>query len=228
MSGTASALAGRLYGVKLVCRAWEQPCSSYYVARLAQGQPVRSLLAGKRGPKTALSDAELLELIRADLTASPIQGEGHRRVWARLRVREVVKVGRRRVLKLMRENNLLSPYRGRHANPRLHEAEFIAPAPNLMWGTDGARVFTVAEGWGWTFVAVEHWNAECVAWHVRKQGTRLAALEPISQWLMAAVGMVAADAGRGLAHKPTAWTNASSGASRSRLSTDGYSRIFRR
>jgi transposase InsO family protein len=67
-----------------------------------------------------------------------------------------------------------------------------------MWGTDGARVFTVEEGWGWTFVAVEHWNAECVGWHVCKQGTRFAALEPISQGLMATAGSVTADAGRGL------------------------------
>ena len=153
---------------------------------------------GKRGPKTALSDAELLELIRADLTASPFQGEGHRKVWARLRVRDGVKVGRRRVLRLMRENNLLSPYRGRRGNPRLHEGEIITQAPNLMWGTDGAKVFTVEEGWGWLFVAVEHWNAECMGWHVCKQGTRFAALEPISQGLMATAGSVAADAGRGL------------------------------
>ena len=79
--------------------------------------------AGKRGPKTAISDAALLELIRADLNTPPFQGEGHRKVWARLRVRDGVKVGRRRVLRLMRENNLLSPYRGRRGSPRLHEGE---------------------------------------------------------------------------------------------------------
>jgi transposase InsO family protein len=99
----------------------------------------------------------------------------------------------------MRENNLLSPYRGRGGNANLHQGEIITQALNLMWGTDGAKVFTVEEGWGWTFVAVEHWNAECMVWHVGKQGTRLAALEPISQDLMATVGSVAADSGRGLA-----------------------------
>ena len=95
---------------------------------------------------TVLSDAELLELIRADLTASPFQGEGHRKAWARLRVRDGIKVGRRRVLRLMREHNLLSPYRGRRGSPRLHEGEIITQAPNLMWGTDGAKVFTSNTG----------------------------------------------------------------------------------
>jgi hypothetical protein len=61
ISGTASAATARPYGAKLVCRTWEQPRSSYYVARQAQGQPVRSFPAGKRGPKTALSDTQLLE-----------------------------------------------------------------------------------------------------------------------------------------------------------------------
>jgi len=199
MSGTASSDTNRPYGVKLVCHIWGQPRSSYYASWSGVEPPVSLPPTGKRGPKTALSDAELLELIRADLTASPFQGEGHRKVWARLKVRDGVKVGRRRVLRLMRENNLLSPYRGRRGTPRLHEGESITPAPNLMWGTDGAKVFTVEEGWGWLFVVVEHWNAECLGWHVCKQGTRFAALEPISQGLRATAGSVAADAGRGLA-----------------------------
>ncbi len=199
MSYTASATTARPYGVKLVCRTWEQPRSSYYASRGGPGPQLRLGPPGKRGPKTALSDAELLELIRAELAASPFQGEGHRKVWARLRVRDHVKVGRRRVLRLMRENHLLSPYRGRRGNPNLHQGEIITQAPNVMWGTDGARVFTVEDGWVWLFVAVEHWNVECMGWHVCKLGTRFAALEPISQGLMTTVGSVAADAGRGLA-----------------------------
>ena len=48
----------------------------------------------------------------------------------------------------------------------------VIQAPNVMWGTNGARGLTVEEGWGLIFVAVEHWNAECVGWHVCKQRTR--------------------------------------------------------
>ena len=198
MSCTTSCATARPYGVKLLCHIWEQPRSSYYAARRGHGQALRSSPAGKRGPKTAILDAELLELIQADLQASPFQGEGHRKVWARLRVRHGVKVGRRRVLRIMRENNLLSPHRGRRGSEAPHNGQIVTQAPNVMWGTDGARVFTVDDGWGWLFVAVEHWNAECLGWHVCKQGTRFAALEPISQGLKATVGSVAPDAGRGL------------------------------
>lgn len=199
MSGTTFSATARPYGVQLVCRTWEQPPSSYYASRRGAELPVRLAPAGKRRPKTAPSDAELLELIRVDLPASPFHGEGHHKVWARLRVGDGVKVGRRRVLRLMRENNLLSPYRGRCGSPRLHEGESITQVPNLMWGTDSAKVFTVEEGWGWLFVAVEHWNAECWGWHSSKQGTWFAAPKPISRGLMSTVASVAADAGPGLA-----------------------------
>jgi len=67
-----------------------------------------------------------------------------------------------------------------------------------MWGTDGAKVFTVDEDWVWVFTAVEHWNAECVGWHVCKYGTRYAALEPISQGVASVFGSVGRDAARGL------------------------------
>ena len=68
-----------------------------------------------------------------------------------------------------------------------------------MWGTDGVRVFTVDDGWGWIFTAVEHWNAECVGWHVCKRGDRFAALQPISMGLAGLYGSTAAGAARGLA-----------------------------
>ena len=68
-----------------------------------------------------------------------------------------------------------------------------------MWGTDGVRVFTVDDGWGWIFTAVEHWNAECVGWHVCKRGDRFAALQPISMGLAGLYGSTEAGAARGLA-----------------------------
>jgi putative transposase len=42
------------------------------------------LIAAKRGPKTAHSDAEVVEAIRAVLAATPFHGEGYRKVRARL------------------------------------------------------------------------------------------------------------------------------------------------
>ena len=67
-----------------------------------------------------------------------------------------------------------------------------------MWGTDGVRVFTVDDGWGWIFTAVEHWNAECVGACLQARRP-LRQLQPISMGLAGLYGSTAAGAARGLA-----------------------------
>jgi transposase InsO family protein len=152
----------------------------------------------KRGPKSLVTDERLLDLIREDLTASPFLGEGHRKVWARLRIVKHVKVSRKRILRIMGEHNLLSPYRGRRQDGPAHTGTIITTQPNEMWGTDGIRVLTVEDGWGWVFSALEHWNAECVGWHVCKTGDRFAALEPIAMGIDRIFGHTDAGVARGL------------------------------
>jgi transposase InsO family protein len=197
MSQTISVATGKPYGVERVCRAWEQARSTFY----AHQQPVEQPTAApprRRGPPPLVPDDVLLEHIRQDLANSPFCGEGHRKVWARLRFGQGLQVSRKRVLRLMREHHLLSPFRVRQAEPKRHDRSISTAAPNLMWGTDGAKVFTLEDGWVWVFIAVEHWNAECVGWHVSKRGDRFTALEPISQGLTNLFGSVAADVARGL------------------------------
>jgi putative transposase len=198
MSQTLSASTGSAYGVERVCLVWDQARSTFYDRRERSQRRSGGPMPGKRGPKPLVPDADLLDLIRHDLAASPFIGEGHRKVWGRLRFGQGIRVSRKRVLRLMRENHLLSPYRGRQGQPDPHEGTIVTEAPNLMWGTDGTKVFTLEDGWVWVFVAVEHWNAECVGWHVTKHGDRYAALEPISQGVLNQYGSVAADVARGL------------------------------
>ena len=120
------------------------------------------------------------------------------RVHARLRILDGIRVARTRVLRVMRAHGLLSPHRGRQGAAKTHDGRVITQAPNVMWGTDGVRVFTLDDGWGWIFAAVEHWNAECVGWHVCKVGSRFAALDPIAQGLERLYGSLDADVARGL------------------------------
>jgi hypothetical protein len=57
-----------------------------------------------------MPEAALVEAIRAVLSGSPYHSEGHRKVWARLR-KAGVRTSKRRVLRLMREHDLLAPSR---------------------------------------------------------------------------------------------------------------------
>ena len=94
------------------------------------------------GPMGALSDAALAAAIRAVLAASPFHGEGHRKVWARLRYAGT-RTSLRRVLRLMREHDLLAPGRvGSPRGPRGHDGTIIPETIDTMWGTDLTATFT--------------------------------------------------------------------------------------
>ena len=199
MSATTSAATGRRYGIQRVCQAWDRPRASLYARQTREHQRQEGQEPARRGPKPTVSDAQLLAAIHTDLARSPFRGEGHRKVHARLRIMDGIRVARKRVLRVMRAHGLLSPHRGRQGGAPVHDGTVVTQAPNVMWGTDGVRVFTLDDGWVWIFAAVEHWNAECVGWHVCKIGSRFAALEPIAQGLGRIYDSTAADVARGLA-----------------------------
>lgn len=194
MSTTISPATGRVYGVRRVCRLWAFPSSTYYATK-----PGIAPVAGeKRGPKTLLDDTMLLALIRADLTGSPFKGEGHRKVFGRLRYVGGHRVGRNRILRLMRLHRLLSPHRVRSAPAKAHDGRITTDAPNVRWATDGAKIWTSEDGWLWLFTTLEHWNAECLGHHVCKHGDRFAAYEPVAQAITRVFGANTADAARGV------------------------------
>ena len=195
MSGLVSPATGKRYGIKRACDVLGFPRSSFYSAQ----KPGKPEAPDKRGPKPQWSDGDLLGFIRRDLDRSLFQGEGHRKVWARLRIMDGLRVSRKRILRIMREHCLLSPHRGRQAPPLAHEGTLVTDAPNVMWGTDGSRVLTRDDGWVWVFAALEHFNSECVGHCVSKMGTRFQALEPVAMGITDIFGGVGAGAARGLA-----------------------------
>jgi len=90
-----------------VLKAWGLPRSTFYDQRRRQ---IALRLPAKRGPRTRYSDEPLVGQIRRTISESPFHGEGHRKVWARLR-HCGVRTSLRRVLRLMRQHQLLAPQR---------------------------------------------------------------------------------------------------------------------
>lgn len=196
MSRTVNPHTNKPYGVKAVCKTLSLPRSTVYARKQRAAAP--GVVPARRGPKPKVPDTELLALIRADLDASLFTMEGHRKVHARLRFVQGVRVGKARVLRLMREANLLSPLRVPQRPEKAHLGTIIPIAPNLMWGTDGTQIYTLQDGNVWLFAAEDHYTTECVGWHVAKIGSHLAALEPIKQGLEARYGGVDEQIARGL------------------------------
>jgi putative transposase len=175
-------------------RRYRRARSSVYAAGAA---PVRAARAGKRGPKTRVSDAVLVEEIRAILAACPFHGEGYRKVRARL-VHRGRAVSGKQVLRLMRTHGLLAPRRlgPPNGNPA-PDGTIITDRPDVMWGTDATRFYTENDGWCWFFGAIDHCVDELVGWHTAKIGDRWAALEPLRQGVRHVFGGFAKDVARG-------------------------------
>jgi transposase InsO family protein len=186
MSQTCSPSIQRRYGLARVCRVWELARSTVYLdqARRAGAGTTRQ----KRGPRTPWSDSELVAEISAVLEAAPFLGEGHRKVWARLRW-QGVRTSKARVLRLMREAQLLAPSRVGHAHgPKAHDGTITTAQPDQMWGMDATSYLTRREGTATVFVVVDHCASECIGIHAAKPGTRFEAIEPLRQGIQLLFG----------------------------------------
>src|SRR2546428_1124113 len=194
MSGGVSPSTGRRYPLTMVCTVLRVARSTVYAAP----SPRLALALGKRGRKTATGDAELVGAIRAVLAATPFHGEGYRKVRARLAHRGLA-VGGKRVLRLMRQHQLLAPRRlGPPNGDPAHAGTITTTRPDEMWGTAATRFYTEADGWCWFFGAIDHYSDGIGGWHTAKLGDRWAALEPMRQGVRHAFGRVGKDAARGL------------------------------
>jgi putative transposase len=199
MAAATSPTTGRRYGIARLCRAWAVPRSSFYAARPQAVMTTPHVPARRRGPKPAVSDEVLLAAIRVDLARSPWHGEGHRKVWARLRVIDGIRVSRKRVLRLMRQHALLSPQRTWPRPEAAHDRHIVTEAPNVMWAIDATQITTVRDGKVWLFGVAEHWNAELLGWHVSKRGTRFEAVQAVGMAIRQQFGHLSAGAARGIA-----------------------------
>ena len=197
MSQQPSPSTSQPYGLARVLRVWELPRSTFYARRTRRDRPP---VVGRRGRPPALDDAALLTHIRAVIAESPFQGEGHRKIWARLRVLKDVRTSKRRVLRVMRAAGLLAP--ARQPQPiveRPHTGTIVTDRPNMMWGTDATATVTLRDGQVMVFAAIDHCTAECVGIHAAIRGTRFEALEPLRQGVRDHFGELAADVATGLA-----------------------------
>lgn len=196
MSRQTSPSTHRPYGIARVLRVWELPRSTFYARRERRVQPA----TGRRGRTPTLDDAALLVQIRAVIAESPFHGEGHRKIWARLRALKGVRTSMRRVLRVMREAELLAP--ARQPEPvveRPHEGTIVTERPNVMWGTDATAAVTIVDGAATIFAAIDHCTAECVGIHAALHGDRFEALEPLRQGVRDHFGTLAAAVAHGLA-----------------------------
>jgi transposase InsO family protein len=196
MSQQTSPSTQRPYGIARVLRIWDLPRATFYAQRERRAQPA----TGRRGRTPTLDDATLLAQIRAVIVESPFHGEGHRKIWARLRALKGVRTSMRRVLRVMRAAELLAP--ARQPAPIVehpHDGTIVTDRPNVMWGTDATAAVTLVDGAATIFAAIDHCTAECVGIHAAHRGDRFEALEPVRQGVRDHFGVLSPAIAHGLA-----------------------------
>lgn len=121
-------------------------------------------------------------------------------MWARLRF-DGVRTSKARVLRLMREAQLLAPSRifPKAENP--HTGTIITARPNEVWASDHTLTATVEDGQVTVFVVVDHCTTECVGVHAAKKATRFEALEPLRQGVRDYCGGFRAGAAAGIRNR---------------------------
>ena len=186
MSRSTSPSANKPYGLARVCRVWRIPRATACRHRSAIDAPPPS--NAKRGPKSVLSDQQILEAIRTVLEQPDFLGEGYRKIWARLRHQLGIRTASRRVLRIMREHDLLAPTRaGVPRGPVEHDGTIVTERPDQMWAIDATGCLT-AEGNAAVFVVIDHCTGECLGAHAARRGTRFEAIECLRQAIWATKG----------------------------------------
>ena len=125
----------------------------------------------------AARNRALLERIRAIKAEHPFWG--YRRVWATLRYVEHKRVNKKRILRLLREHNLLvKPNLRLRAKCTWHTRKPKPTAPNRWWGIDMTKV--MLGDFGWLYIAL------VLDWYTKKIVGHYAGLQCRTwQWLIA-------------------------------------------
>lgn len=195
MSQVVSPSSKRSYGLARVSRVWEMNRSTIYAQKHRALHP---LTQDRRG-RPRIDEEALLRGIRKVLTNSPWVGEGYRKVWAALRA-DHIRVSKGRVLRVMRQNNLLAPQRTGHPHgPKAHDGTIVTSRPDEMWGIDATSTLTRLDGSVSVFVLVDHATAECLGLHAALNGTRFEAIETLRQGVLSSFHGYAASIASGLA-----------------------------
>ena len=173
------AASGCKPALRRVTSVLQLPRSTMYYQRAVAKAIEAGTPPGHRGPKRH-DDSYLVDLIRNEISNSPFHNEGYRKIWARLHFKGH-SVSKGRVLRIMRENDLLAGKRHLQLDlKKEHKGVIIPDHADVMWGADMTQINTM-EGTASIFVVLDHFTSEILGIHAAMIGNRFEAIEAMRQ-----------------------------------------------
>jgi putative transposase len=116
-------------------------------------------------PKVDQRNAPILERIRQIKLDHPFWG--YRRVWAHLRYVDGLEVNLKRILRLMRQHDLLAISRRTLRAKRTYaKSKPVASAPNQWWGIDMTKVCVNSFGWIYIVLVLDWYTKKVVGYQI--------------------------------------------------------------
>jgi len=184
---------GKPYPMFMILQVAELSPSAWYDIR----PRIKTEDKRKRGPKTLLSDAEILSQLKELLKEPLFYGEGYIKLHKRLKRKGAI-VGKNRIYRIMLGNGLLNIQKGSPGSGRAHDGTIITQHPNIMWATDGKEFKTTNEGKCWFIGVIDHFNDEIKSFHVCKIFDRFAAMESLRNAVKSEFGSIEQNVCKGI------------------------------
>lgn len=119
----------------------------------------------KRSPSRQELDAPIVCKIQIIKSDHPLWG--YRRVWAYLRYRQSIIIGKNRVYRLLKEMDLIvSPNTKLRAKRTSNRPKPRAKIPNQFWGTDMTKIRLKSWGWIYVHIVLDWFTKEIIGHHV--------------------------------------------------------------
>ena len=95
---------------------------------------------------------------------------GYRRLWARLKYKEHITINKKRVLRLMRQHDLLvKPNLRLKAKRTPSKSKPVATRPNEWWGIDMTKVLVQSYGWVYVVLVLDWYTKKIIGYYAGPQ-----------------------------------------------------------
>lgn len=149
--------------LRRICRVLNVTRSTLYETEAAEAAADET-----SQPPEPSQDELLLARIKALIEEFPTFG--YRRITALLRKRDKLRINRKKVYRLMREQRWMITQRETSPKPRVQKSRSRTERSNERWAVDITHIYCGADGWGHLVAVIDCHDREVVGWEFALRG----------------------------------------------------------